>query len=172
MLERATAGFGGGGGTPQSAARSGAIESSRQSFAEMAGGGSGAAAMLNDAASAPKSYSWLQRYDDVSADDLINYIQSVVGSPQSEAAAPDADPSSSPLGDAQAFEYGDGSPLEKVQDVAARGVSEEDEAECHATYELDMEQCDFAKAMYGGDLRTYSLCTSRAFENYQACRGY
>jgi hypothetical protein len=113
----------------------------------------------------------MQRYDDVSADDLIKYLESVIASTPATAPAPDAD-LSSPLADAQPFEYSEDSPLGNVQDVAARGVSEAEEAECHATYELDMEQCQFARAMYGGDLRTYSLCTSRAFENYQACRGY
>ncbi|WP_446332854.1 hypothetical protein [Burkholderia pseudomallei] len=173
VIERAATRMGGGGGAAQSTRRSGAIAPSRQSFAEMAAGGSGSSAMLSDAASAPKTYSWMQSYDDVSADDLIKYLESVIGSTPGDAATtPDAESSSTLLGDAQPFEYSADSPLENVQDVAARGVGEAEEAECHAKYELDMEQCQFARAMYGGDLRTYSLCTSRAFENYQACRGY
>ncbi|AIP71655.1 hypothetical protein [Burkholderia pseudomallei] len=172
-IERATKQFGGGAGTPQPTRGSGAITSSRQSFAEMAAGGSGSSAMLSDAASAPKTYSWMQSYDDVSADDLIKYLESVIDSTPGDAATtPDAESSTTPLGDAQPFGCSEDSPLENGQDVAARGVGEAEEAECHAKYELDMEQCQFARAMYGGDLRTYSLCTSRAFENYQACRGY
>ncbi len=104
VIERAATRMGGG-GVPQPMSRSGAIGSSRQSFAEMAAGGSGASAMLRDAVSAPRAYSWMQSYADVSADDLINYIQSVIGTTPVDAAAPDAD-LSTPLGDAQSFEYG------------------------------------------------------------------
>ena len=80
VIERATRRMGGGGGVPQSTRQSGAIGSSRQSFAEMAAGGSGASAMLSDAVSAPTAYSWMQSYDDVSADDLIKYLESVIAS--------------------------------------------------------------------------------------------
>jgi hypothetical protein len=76
----------------------------------MAAGGNGSSALLNDAFSAPKSYSWLQRYD-VSADDLINYIQSVIGSTLGDAAAPEAD-LSTPLADAQPFGYSDEAPTD------------------------------------------------------------
>ncbi|MBU6488972.1 MAG: hypothetical protein KGQ57_14295, partial [Burkholderiales bacterium] len=108
VIERAAKSMGGGGGVPQPTLRSGAIGSSRQSFAEMAAGGNGASAMLSDGVSASKSYSWMQSYDDVSADDLINYIQSVIGSTPGEAVASDAD-LSTPLADAQPFEYGEDS---------------------------------------------------------------
>ena len=117
------------------------------------------------------SYDWLPRYDDVTAGDLIAYLEDVIRRTPGTATVPETD-SSTPLGDAQPFEYSEDSPLQNVDQVAMRGVSEEDEAECHAMYEMDMEQCEVAKAMYGGDLRTHSLCTTRAFENYQACRGY
>ncbi|MGN6082032.1 hypothetical protein [Trinickia sp.] len=117
------------------------------------------------------SYDWPRNYNDVSADDLINYIQSVVGGTATEAAATDAAPSMA-LTDAQPFEYREDSPLENVQEVAARGVSEADEAECHAQYEMEMEMCSVRAAMYGGDFRTYKQCTDNAFGNYQACRGY
>lgn len=117
------------------------------------------------------SYDSLPKYDDVTADDLIKYIQSVIGSTPGEAAAPDADSSSSPLSDAQPFEYGDDSPLGEVQDVAARGVSEEDEAECYARYERDMDECNAYKLAMGG-ARFMESCSQRAFSNYQQCRGY
>jgi hypothetical protein len=114
VIERATMGLGGGGGAPQTTRRSGAIASSRQSFAEMAAGGSGTSATLSDAA--PKTYSWMQRYDDVSADDLIKYLESVIGSTPS-AAAPEAEPSTL-LGDAQPFEYADESPTDGAFEIA------------------------------------------------------
>lgn len=46
------------------------------------------------------------------------------------------------------------------------------DAQCFADYEQDMEMCNVAKAMYGGDPRTYALCSSRASENYRTCLGY
>ncbi|WP_269083095.1 PAAR domain-containing protein [Robbsia andropogonis] len=59
-----------------------------------------------------------------------------------------------------------------VQQLAARGVSEQQEAECHAQYDADMVSCQAYRAMYGGNVRVYALCKQRAFENYQQCRGY
>jgi len=117
VIDRAATRMGGGFSGPQSTGRGGAIASSRQSFAEMAAGGSGSSVLLSDAVSAPKSYSWLQRYDDVSADDLISYIQSVIGRIPGDAAALDAGPST-PLGDAQPFEYSDESPTDGVFEIA------------------------------------------------------
>lgn len=55
--------------------------------------------------------------------------------------------------------------------LAARGVSEEDEAECHAQYEADMEACNMARAMYKSPAYFLS-CSQRAFQRYQQCRGY
>ncbi|CAB3782079.1 hypothetical protein LMG28614_01363 [Paraburkholderia ultramafica] len=76
-----------------------------------------------------------------------------------------------PLGDAQPFEYSEDVSSGDVQDLAARGLSEEEEAECGALYDRDMEECNFARAIYQ-DPRTYAVCTQRAFSNYQSCRGY
>lgn len=83
----------------------------------------------------------------------------------------DTGDTSTPLGDAQPFELGDGAGSGDVMDIAARGVSEEQEAECHALLELDLEKCEVARAMYQ-DPRTYALCKQNAFANYQSCRGY
>ena len=58
-----------------------------------------------------------------------------------------------------------------VLELAARGVSEDDEAECHAQYELDMETCYAARAMYKNPAY-FLTCSQRAFERYQQCRGY
>ena len=117
VIERATKRLGGGGGAIQPTRRSGAIAPSRQSFAEMAAGGSGSSAMLSDAASAPKTYSWMQSYDDVSADDLIKYLESVIASTPATAAAPDAAPPMS-LADAQPFGYGEDSASEDAIQLA------------------------------------------------------
>jgi hypothetical protein len=57
-------------------------------------------------------------------------------------------------------------------DIAARGVSEADEAECDAMYEMRMTYCRGLSQMYGGDPRTYLACKEQAFQDYQACRGY
>lgn len=117
VIERAATRMGGGFSGPQTTGRGGAMAPSRQSFAEMAAGGSGSSALLNDAVSAPKSYSWLRRYDDVSADDLINYVESVIGSTSGDAAALDAEPST-PLADAQPFAYSDESPTDGAFEIA------------------------------------------------------
>lgn len=117
VIEREAKSMGGGGGVPQPTLRSGVIGSSRQSFAEMAAGGNGASAMLSDGVSASKSYSWMQSYDDVSPDDLINYIQSVIGSTPGEAVASDAN-LSTPLADAQPFEYSEDAPVGDIDQLA------------------------------------------------------
>ncbi|WP_407852938.1 hypothetical protein [Burkholderia gladioli] len=77
----------------------------------------GTSTILSDAVSAPKSYSWAQRYDDVSADDLVKYLESVIASTPSAAIAPDTAPSSS-LGDAHAFEYVDKMPGDGSFEIA------------------------------------------------------
>ncbi|WP_208625901.1 hypothetical protein [Paraburkholderia susongensis] len=82
-----------------------------------------------------------------------------------------ATPVSTPLGDAQAFEYTPDAVSDEVQDLAARGVSELDEANCFAGYEFDLEQCNFVRAMTQ-DPRAYAMCKQTAFQNYQRCRGF
>ncbi|HKT91779.1 MAG TPA: hypothetical protein VJS18_06350 [Paraburkholderia sp.] len=83
----------------------------------------------------------------------------------------DSGDDSTPLGVVRPFEYQPANLSEDVTQVAARGVSEANEAECLAMYETEMQECDFARAIYQ-DPRTYSLCAQRAFSNYQTCRGY
>ncbi len=60
----------------------------------------------------------MQSYDDVSADDLINYIQSVIGSTPGDVAVSDTD-LSTPLGGAQRFEYTEDLPGGDVEELAA-----------------------------------------------------
>ncbi|MEX3933514.1 hypothetical protein AB4Y32_17195 [Paraburkholderia phymatum] len=84
-----------------------------------------------------------------------------------------SDDTSTPLGDAQPFDLGDSLDSDNVLTMAARGVSEEQEAECFAAYEREMEQCGVRRALLGGkNYRDYMQCTHDAFTNYQACRGH
>jgi hypothetical protein len=78
---------------------------------------------------------------------------------------------STPLGDAQPFDYVPDQLSDDATELAARGLTAADEAECHALYERDMDHCSVARAIYQ-DPRTYALCAQRAFSNYQSCRGY
>ncbi|MDR5738415.1 MULTISPECIES: hypothetical protein [unclassified Caballeronia] len=73
---------------------------------------------------------------------------------------------------AQALRYGPATSLGDAVKLAARGLSDADEAECDAMYEARMTYCNALSKMYGGDARTYLTCKQRAFEAYQACRGY
>lgn len=81
--------------------------------------------------------------------------------------------SSTPPGDAQPFEYGGGNldDLGDAIDIAARGVSEADEAECFAQYEAELEECNFYSAMTK-DSYTFVACKAQAFLRYNQCRGY
>ena len=78
---------------------------------------------------------------------------------------------STPLSDASPFEYSEDTLLGDVLDLAARGVSEADEADCFGEYEMNLTMCEAARATFQ-DLRTLALCKERAFERHQACRGY
>ncbi|MBC8638497.1 hypothetical protein IAG25_16915 [Caballeronia sp. EK] len=83
----------------------------------------------------------------------------------------DSDGGGSSLGDAQPFEYQSESSDGAVTGLSARGVSEANETECFADYEMDMEMCSAGGAMYKSP--TYYLeCKARAFQRYQQCRGY
>jgi hypothetical protein len=73
--------------------------------------------------------------------------------------------------DAQPFEYSENSPADGVQDLAARGVSEADEADCFAQYQRDMAECHAYRMAMGG-ARFMDACSQRAFMKYQQCRGY
>jgi len=81
------------------------------------------------------------------------------------------DDATTPLSDAAPFEYVKSVGDDDVLSIAARGVSEEQEAECHAMSEFELEQCLFTRAIYN-DPRSYALCNQNAFANYQSCRGY
>ncbi|KWC24799.1 hypothetical protein WL48_30470 [Burkholderia ubonensis] len=105
---------------------------------------------------------------DVTAGELISYLESVVGGAGSSLASSASGlVDGTPLGDAAPFSLDD-SPLGDVLNVAA--VDPFQEEQCFARYEIDMEMCAVAGAMYK-DPRTYALCKQRAFEKYQTCRG-
>ncbi|KVC60485.1 hypothetical protein WI73_04510 [Burkholderia ubonensis] len=105
---------------------------------------------------------------DVSAGELISYLESVVaGSGSAVAGTASGLVDGTPLGDAAPFSLDD-SPLSDVLNVAA--VDPFQEEQCFARYEIDMEMCAAAGAMYK-DPRTYALCKQRAFDKYQTCRG-
>ncbi|WP_321949512.1 hypothetical protein [Paraburkholderia sp. J10-1] len=83
----------------------------------------------------------------------------------------DSSNGTTPFGDAQPIEYSEESAGRDVIDLAARGVSEEDEAECFSQYERDLDLCEALGGAMGGD-RGKALCKQSAFQNYQQCRGY
>jgi hypothetical protein len=111
-------------------------------------------------------------YSDVSAGDLIAYLQSVVagvgavGSTSELAGdSPDAD-ASTPLGDAQPFELGDDSLGSEVQQDAGVFLSPAEEAECEMQLEADKDECS---AWYVAKPSSYSMCMDRAMQRYANC---
>lgn len=91
--------------------------------------------------------------------------------PLPDLGAPATADGSTPLGDAPPFEYSDDSAGSDVTDLAAHGVSEEDEADCFSQYERDLDLCEALGGPMGGE-RGKALCKQSAFQNYQQCRGY
>ncbi|RQR30025.1 hypothetical protein DIE23_20945 [Burkholderia sp. Bp9143] len=105
---------------------------------------------------------------DVSADELISYLESVIeaaGSRVADITRGLVD--STPLGGAGPFLLDD-LPLGAALSMAA--VDPFREEQCFARYEIDMEMCAAVGAMYKDPL-TYALCKQRAFDKYQTCRG-
>lgn len=78
---------------------------------------------------------------------------------------------STPLDDAQSFEYEQADLSDDIESVAARGVSEGHEAECFAEYEERLMQCEAYSAL-SRDPYTYIACKANAFKLYNQCRGY
>ncbi|MCW3587363.1 hypothetical protein [Burkholderia cenocepacia] len=106
--------------------------------------------------------------NDVSAVELISYLESLVGAAGSSLSGSTSGLiDGTPLGDTAPFTL-DHLPLGDVLSVAA--VDPFQEEQCFARYEIDMEMCAAAGAMYK-DPRTYALCSQRAFDKYQTCRG-
>ncbi|MGF6368681.1 hypothetical protein OKW40_001431 [Paraburkholderia sp. RAU6.4a] len=75
------------------------------------------------------------------------------------------------LGNAQPFEYQPNAISDDVQDIAARGVNEVQEAQCFAEYERNLAECNLYKAMTNVAY-TFIACKQNAFTLYNQCRGY
>lgn len=75
---------------------------------------------------------------------------------------------STPLSGAQAVEYGDAT-AGAGTDRAARGVSEQQEADCYAEYERNLDECNLYRAITG-DPYTLIACKQNAFKIYNQCR--
>ena len=98
----------------------------------------------------------------------------------SAAAVCSSNPVACAVGAAAAVGYGVGTlinpyvqgPISKAVDwcLSRSGVSEEDEAECFAKYERDLDECKAYRLAYGA--RWHRNCKTNAFKRYQACRGY
>ncbi|RQV26291.1 hypothetical protein DF039_06300 [Burkholderia cenocepacia] len=111
--------------------------------------------------------SWA-RPSDVSADELIRYLESIIaGTGSGIAGIAPVRVDSALLSDATPFSLDD-SPWGDAMTTAAVDAFQEEQ--CFARYEIDMEMCAAAGAMYK-DPRTYALCRQRAFEKFQTCRG-
>ena len=76
-----------------------------------------------------------------------------------------------PLADAQPFNYQPDDLSDDVTDIAARGVSAAEDAECFAQYERDLDLCEALGGPMGG-ARGIALCKQNAFDNFQQFRGY
>ncbi|QGZ59359.1 hypothetical protein [Paraburkholderia acidiphila] len=78
---------------------------------------------------------------------------------------------STPLSGAPSFDYGANFSAINITDLAASGVSEEQEAECFGEFEERLTECEAYSAL-SGDPYTYVSCKANAFRIYNQCRGY
>ncbi|MCA8293321.1 hypothetical protein LGN19_05880 [Burkholderia sp. AU30198] len=108
---------------------------------------------------------------DVSAGELISYLESVVGGAGSSLAGSASGLiNGTPLGDAAPFALDD-SPLgDDPLNVAGRVVNEGLEADCMDKYEAAIELCNRLAKVMGGPAGL-ALCKQNAFMDYQECRG-
>ena len=62
--------------------------------------------------------------------------------------------------------------IKRVVDICTpkSGVSEEDEAECFAKYEQELDECKAYRLANGA--RWYANCKTNTFNRYQTCRGF
>ncbi|KHK59634.1 hypothetical protein PI86_07360 [Burkholderia sp. A9] len=114
--------------------------------------------------------SWA-RPSDVLADELISYLESVIGGAGGGVTGTASGLVDTPLGDAAPFSPGD-SPLgDDSLNLAARRVNEGLEVACMEKYEAAIELCNRLAKVMGG-LAGLALCKQNAFMNYQECRGF
>lgn len=127
----------------RAAVKSGKVMVTIERAAPRAGGGIGASGPTRRpyplemrektawAAPARKSYSYdsLPRYDDVSADDLIAYLEDFVSRSSGAVAAPEAD-LATPLGDAEPLQYSEDSPSgDTIQLAGGEGMPGNNQAQ-------------------------------------------
>ncbi|MDF0506556.1 hypothetical protein POK33_38040 [Burkholderia cenocepacia] len=109
---------------------------------------------------------------DVSAGELISYLESVVGGAGSSLASSASGlVDGTPLGDAAPFSLDDLPLGNDPLDMAARVVNEGLEAECMDKYEAAIELCNRLAKVMGGPAGL-ALCKQNAFMDYQECRGF
>lgn len=114
--------------------------------------------------------SWAQP-SDVSAGELISYLESVVGGAGSGLAGVASGlVDGTPLGDAAPFSLDDSSLSDPLK-MAARAVNSELEDDCMAKYERDIELCNRLAKVMGG-MAGLAMCKQNAFMDYQECRGF
>ncbi|MFM0327064.1 hypothetical protein [Caballeronia glebae] len=130
--------------------------SGANSFAGRMGGGAGGSS----------GFDWLG-----AVEDAAGAVLGGSGSDDDRPLAVNFGDESTPLGGESPFEYSEDSSLDDVFDMAARGVSDGDEADCFSAYEFDLDQCNVVAAMTR-DPRSFAVCKETAFSNYQRCRGY
>jgi len=118
-------------------------------------------------APARESYSYDEqpRYDDVSANDLIAYLEDFVSRTSGDAAAADAAPSMA-LADAQPFEYSEDAPQGDVQQDAGFFLTPDIEDECMQQHFVDMDDCS---AMWSWGTRRWGLCKEQASTRLSRC---
>ncbi|AXK63143.1 hypothetical protein [Burkholderia sp. IDO3] len=103
---------------------------------------------------------------DVSASELMSYLESVVGTGGATEMVGGA---STLLGDAQPFELPEDASLKDRVQLAVRSAAGEEE--CFAQYERELEECKAYGAMTK-DPYTFVACKAQAFMNYNQCRGF
>ncbi|EDT39952.1 hypothetical protein [Burkholderia ambifaria] len=111
------------------------------------------------------------RPSDVSADELISYLESVLWNAGSGGAGTALGLVDTPLSGAAPFLLR-GSPLrDDSLNLAARRPNEGLEASCMEKYEAAIELCNRLAKVMGG-LAGLALCKQNAFMDYQECRGF
>ncbi|CAI9009075.1 MULTISPECIES: hypothetical protein [Burkholderia] len=114
--------------------------------------------------------SWA-RPSDVSADELISYLESVLGNADSGGAGTATGLVGTPFGDAAPFLPRDLPLRDDSLNLAARRPNEGLEAGCMEKYEAAIELCNRLAKVMGG-LAGLALCKQNAFMDYQECRGF
>ena len=154
---------GGGPATQPAMRRDMAAGPSWPSFASMAPDGGASMYTPLGSATAFTPLSAVGAVSSATADDLMSYLQSVVGG-GGDAVGDDSD-ASTLLGDAQPFDLGD-SPVGDIQQDAGVLLTPSEEAECEMQLAADKDECS---AWYIAKPSSYSMCMDRAMQRYANC---